>query len=204
MIILSLFDFSGGWSAPYERAGYTVIRLDIKAGIDIMTWDYKQIERGQVVGILAAPPCTHFTVSGAQYWNAKDQDGRTAENVALVYRTLEIVEHFQPTFWALENPIGRISTLVPELKGKRLLDFDPCDFGDPYTKRTVLYGHFSPFLVRCPVKPKRTSSQGSWLQNLGGKSERTKELRSLTPAGFANAFFQANNPKNLQCQPEPA
>lgn len=27
---------------------------------------------------------------------------------------------------------------------------------------------------------------------LGGKSERTKELRSMTPLGFAKAFFEAN------------
>jgi hypothetical protein len=27
---------------------------------------------------------------------------------------------------------------------------------------------------------------------LGGNSEKTKELRSLTPAGFAQAFFEAN------------
>jgi hypothetical protein len=27
---------------------------------------------------------------------------------------------------------------------------------------------------------------------LGGKSERTKKLRSVTPQGFAKAFFEAN------------
>jgi hypothetical protein len=27
---------------------------------------------------------------------------------------------------------------------------------------------------------------------LGGKSERTKELRSITPMGFAKAFYEAN------------
>jgi hypothetical protein len=29
--------------------------------------------------------------------------------------------------------------------------------------------------------------------NLGGKSERTKELRSITPLGFAYAFYKFNN-----------
>ena len=32
-----------------------------------------------VYGILAAPPCTDFAGSGAQYWKTKDEDGRTKE-----------------------------------------------------------------------------------------------------------------------------
>jgi hypothetical protein len=44
-----------------------------------------------------------------------------------------------------------------------------------------------------PVVKVRTSSQGSWIQRLGGSSERTKELRSVTPLGFAYAFAKANS-----------
>ena len=33
--ILSLFDASGNWSAPYRRAGYRVIQRDIQLGQDI-------------------------------------------------------------------------------------------------------------------------------------------------------------------------
>lgn len=29
---------------------------------------------------------------------------------------------------------------------------------------------------------------------LGGKSDRTKNIRSATPRGFARAVFEANNP----------
>lgn len=42
------------------------------------------------------------------------------------------------------------------------------------------------------LEPIRVCSQGSWVQRLGGKSERTKELRSMTPDGFARAFALAN------------
>jgi hypothetical protein len=69
--------------------------------------------------------------------------------------------------------------------------FDPCDYGDPYTKKTCLWGSFNrPKQNR--VEPQRVCSQGSWLMKLGGSSERTKELRSVTPPGFAQAFFEAN------------
>ncbi|MCB0374549.1 MAG: DNA cytosine methyltransferase [Sinomicrobium sp.] len=188
MTVLSLFDYSGTWSRPFRQVAH-VVQVDIKHGINIMSWDYRQHKN--VVGILAAPPCTDFAVSGAQYWPEKDKDGRTAQSIALVRKVLEIVEYHQPRFWALENPAGRIEKCVPELRGKRMLSFHPCDFGDPYTKRTILWGYFNPFLVRRPVTPERVCSQGSWLQKLGGKSEKTKELRSVTPTGFAQAFFEA-------------
>lgn len=69
--------------------------------------------------------------------------------------------------------------------------FHPWEYGDAYTKKTALWGEFNE-PVRTPVEPIRACAQGSWVQKLGGKSERTKELRSATPMGFARAFFLAN------------
>jgi len=43
------------------------------------------------------------------------------------------------------------------------------------------------------VEPVKVCEQGSWLQKLGGKSEKTKTLRSATPMGFARAFYEANH-----------
>jgi len=193
-IILSLFDTTGSWSKPYLDAGYKVIRVDIKDGIDILTWDYMQYPKGQVVGILAAPPCTDFSVSGAQYWPAKDQDGTTGYAVSLVKKTIEIIQHFQPQFFAIENPVGRIAKLVPEL-GKPYY-FQPYEFGDPWTKKTGIWGSFT-LPAKNPVEPVKWSDQGSWSQLLGGKGAYTKHIRSITPPAFARAFFEANNPANL-------
>lgn len=194
MKILSLFDYTGNWPLPYKQNGFEVIQVEIKLGTDIMTWDYTQIEKGSVYGILAAPPCTHYSVSGAQYWPEKDKDGRTEESNKLVRKTLEIIKYFDPYFWVLENPVGRIDACVPELKKYYLMSFNPCDYGNAYTKKTKLWGEFNPWLVQNPVKPERVSSQGSWLMKLGGKSEKTKTLRSKTPMGFAWAFYNANSP----------
>ena len=76
--------------------------------------------------------------------------------------------------------------------GPPKLIFQPHHYGDPYTKKTCLWGNFNPLLPRYDTQPERVCTQGSWLQRLGGSSERTKELRSMTPAGFASAFFTAN------------
>jgi hypothetical protein len=114
-------------------------------------------------------------------------DGRTLESMGVVLACLRIIAMCKPEWWALENPVGRLKYWM----GKPNFKFDPCDFGDAYTKRTYLWGCFlEP--VKHPVEPVRVSSQGSWLMRMGGKSDRTKELRSVTPPGFARAFFEAN------------
>ena len=188
--LLSLFDYSGAWSKPYRDAGWTVYQIDIKHGYDVNdTWWNNLVN---VQGILAAPPCTDFSVSGAQYWKQKDLDGRTQASLALIYRTLQLVAIHAPQFWCLENPVGRLNRLVPELVQYGPRYFQPYQFGDPWTKKTGLWGEFN-WPKESPVDPIRYTKQGSWTQKLGGKSERTKELRSITPAGFAAAFYKANS-----------
>jgi hypothetical protein len=230
--VLSLFDFTGAWARPFEDAGWNVLQVDIKHGDDVREfsarWLIENVCQGFLVdGVVASPPCTDFARSGARHWAEKDADGRTAASVHLVYQTLRTIDFLRPDFWAIENPIGRIGRLVPELGTPRCI-FDPCDFAgwtdlspedrrrldvlrarprgsaftaeeialvkrtNAYTKRTALWGCF-----RCPaprrVEPVRTSMQGSWLQHLGGAGERTKEERSVTPEGFARAFYLANH-----------
>jgi len=186
--LLSLFDYSGNWALPYRENGWNVIQVDVKLGYDILDFEYKGL--GEVGGILAAPPCTHFSVSGAQYWKAKDADGRTDKHLALIDKTIEIINWFNPNFWALENPVGRLKKLRPELGDPWY--FHPYEFGDPYTKKTGIWGKFN-IPTKNPVEPVRACKQGSWIQTLGGKSERTKTLRATTPMGFAWAFYEANH-----------
>ena len=188
--VLSLFDYTGNWARPYAEAGYDVVLVDIKHGIDVLDLNSEWFIENDydVHGILAGPPCTDFAGSGAQYWSAKDADGRTEASLALIRQTLAIVEFCQPAWWVLENPVGRLNRWL----GKPKMYFHPWEFGDAYTKKTALWGEFNTNLRRTPVEPIRVSSQGSWVQRLGGKSERTKELRSATPMGFARAFMEAN------------
>ena len=181
-LILDLCGGTGSWSRPYKEAGYDVINVTIPA-YDVRTFEPPK----QVYGVLAAPPCTDFSVSGAQYWKEKDKDGRTIDSMSIVMACLLIIAKCKPQFWALENPVGRLVGMM----GKYRMTFNPCDYGDAYTKKTCLWGVFNE-PIKHPVEPIRVSSQGSWIQRLGGKSEKTKELRSITPRGFADAFFQAN------------
>jgi hypothetical protein len=175
----------------------------------------------RVAGVLAAPPCTDFASSGARWWPSKDADGTTAQSVRIAEACIAIIRACKPEWWALENPVGRIARLVPGLAGVPVWYFDPVDYArravDPeserYTKKTGMWGSACrpatdrelherrPDLFPSPLEPvmyeKRrkdgTVVRGSWMwANLGGKSERTKTLRSNTPLGFARAFASVN------------
>jgi len=157
-----------------------------------------------IVGMLLAPPCTDFSCSGARHFAAKDAEGRTEKSGAMVRDCLRLVDAVEPDWWCHENPRGRIKRLVPEL-GQWLMHFNPADYAgfadDPdkesYSKDTYLYGDFNPDLPKNEREIvwyyDSKGNRGSWQwKHLGGKSERTKELRSVTPTGFAHAFAQAN------------
>jgi 5-methylcytosine-specific restriction endonuclease McrA len=94
--------------------------------------------RSPIRGILAAPPCTHFARSGAPHWKAKGE-AAIMEGLSVVDACLRLVAVCNPEWWALENPIGRLKKYI----GEPVYKFDPCDFGDPWTKRTWLWGRFN-------------------------------------------------------------
>ena len=189
--LLALFEITDTASGHYRRAGWGVVQVDIQSGTDILTWDYKQYSRTHFTGIIAFPPCTAYAVSGARWWKGKDASGETDYFDSLVKKMLEIIDYFRPglKFWWAENPVGRIAKRVPELTKYRLLTFNPCEFGDPYTKKTVLYGEFNPFLFRHHVP----ATEGSKMHKVAPTPER-QNIRSATPPGFARAIFEANNP----------
>lgn len=183
LTILSLCDYSGSWSQPYADDGYNVIRIDLKHGQDVRMMEY--IER--VHGILAAPPCTVFANSGARWERTHDE---MLEGLSVVDACLRLVAVCRPRWWVLENPIGKLKRYL----GKPTMMFNPCDYGDPYTKKTCLWGEFTPPMGmfiggNWSVEP----TEGSKMHTqYGGKSDKTKELRSITPPGFAKAFYLAN------------
>jgi hypothetical protein len=201
-LLISLFDYTGNASKPYKEAGWDVIQIDIKHGIDIMTWNpIKAVGVYNKVGIIAMIPCTDYALSGAVWFAEKDKDGRTAKSQRLVYMTKKVIDVYNDDgmleFWQVENPMSRIHKLNPWL-GNPVLKFNPCDYAgydpDPensrYNKKTWLWGNFN-IPEKKRLEPLQKEFPGHL--NLGGKSERTKELRSITPLGFAYAFYEANH-----------
>ncbi len=183
-MILDLCGGTGSWSKPYQEAGYDVRVIDINEGYDVRLFEYP----GKVHGILAAPPCTAFAGSGAQYWPSKDENGETILGLSIVDACLRIIAMTRPQWWALENPVGRLRRWL----GPPAYSFQPYEFGDPYTKRTLLWGEFTPPLPLFVGEVREVVPvEGSRMWRLPPSPERSA-LRSITPAGFAQAFFEVN------------
>jgi hypothetical protein len=203
-IILDLCGGTGSWSDPYRRAGYDVRVVTLPQDVR----DYSP--PASVHGILAAPPCTDFAVSGARWWASKPPP-----DLSIVRACLSIVEETGPKWWALENPVGRLRQFI----GAPGYSFQPWEFGDPWFKRTCIWGSHSRPLPTCTTAPEKTGERWrspltnhlspkptaeqiaklvktgmippDWIHRLGPSPERAT-LRSITPPGFARAFFEAN------------
>lgn len=175
-VILDLCSGTGNWSEPYVKANYTVKRYELRGGNDVRLFK-KPAER--IHGILAAPPCQHFSSAGAQYWEAKGNKA-LLDGLSIVDACFRIIFACSPRWWALENPPGRLR----EYLGGPQLIFNPCDYGATYTKRTLLWGNFN-----MPIKTPRIPIEfcPGW-----GKGSNRPALRAATSPEFAHAFFEAN------------
>lgn len=195
-IILDLCGGTGAWSKPYLDAGYDV-RLVTLPERDVRLYQPPE----KVHGILAAPPCTMFSISGARW---KRTDAQMMNAISMVDACLRIIYATKPVWWALENPVGKLIYYI----GKWKYNFQPYEYGDPWTKRTCLWGnHNQP--IKAPVEPVgqwtgRSDTSGmvdagradgflppDWVHKLGPSKNRAT-LRSMTPPGFAKAFYEAN------------
>ncbi len=180
-IILDLCGGSGAWSKPYKDSGYDV-RLITLPEFDVRDFT----PPAKVYGILAAPPCTMFSLARTKAKTPRFFN----EGMDIVLACLKIIwccridENLK--FWALENPVGYLRQFL----GKPAFTFQPWYFGDKSKKRTDLWGYFNspisaPGLNLWDCFPENYNSE-TWSRIVAKKD------RAITPAGFAKAFFEAN------------
>ena len=90
-MILDLCGGTGSWSKPYVEAGYEVRLVDMKTTGDVRLLEFPN----PVHGILAAPPCTHLSSSGARWWAEKGEEA-LLESLAVVDAYLRLVVMCRP------------------------------------------------------------------------------------------------------------
>lgn len=175
--ILDLCGGTGSWSKPYKDAGYDVRVIDLPQDVRLL-----ELPRMPVHGILAAPPCTYFC--RMRMCRGRPTDEQFKEGLSVVDACLRLVAMLKPAWWALENPSGYLHRWL----GHPTLKFQPWEFGDPWTKNTWIWGSFRPPMYRV-VQPlqRRVGSKRADPAMVEEFAERAR-----TPAGFAAAFYEAN------------
>lgn len=180
-IIYDLCAGTGSWSEFYVKAGYDVRRFDLPRDIRMMRDDGHR-----AWGILAAPPCTYFC--RMRMCRGRPTDEQFKEGLSVVDACLRAVAIHSLRglqWWVLENPQGYLSNWL----GEPQMKFDPWEYGDAWTKRTWLWGRFTPPMSNGSAVPK-TRRVGSKRSDPAMVEEFSERAR--TPAGFAQAFFEAN------------
>lgn len=214
--ILSLCDLSGVMVEPWLAAGYDATIVDLqhptgvteyrpndgwgllaKVGADVRMWPKSTNHRhGEIITagyhmVFAFPPCTDLAISGARWY--RDKGLRALIDALELVEACRLVCEASGAPYMIENPVGQLSTYWRKPDHA----FDPLDFGayvlagEQYTKRTHLWtgGGF----VMPAKRPLPESDEPNPIHFAPPGPERAN-FRSLTPRGFAQAVFEANEP----------
>lgn len=206
----------GSDSKPYFENGYDV-RL---VGSDIGIENFDPPEN--VYGIIANPECTEFSFAKSNSKYPRDMK----KGMFLVKECLRVIWECQynlPTplakrtnlkFWMLENPFG----LLRRYLGHPALIYNPYEYGDPYQKKTCVWGFFNLpekkyvdkecMTIKQIEKNKSNSKQSispsgkpfkkfndmldKEIHYKGNEHLSRQERRSICSPAFAKAFFLSN------------
>ena len=171
--------------------------------------DIYQDHKGEVAFLCAFPVCTDMAVSGSRWFNIKREQNPRFQDIAASYAIMcaDLAKRLVCPYY-VENPVSVLSTLWR----KPDYTFHPFEYGqyidrnhaehpvwpeyiapmDGYSKLTCLWSGNG--FIMPEKRPVDCHSFGSSTQHrkLGGKSIKTKNIRSATPRGFAIAVFQHN------------
>lgn len=130
--------------------------------------------------VIAFPPCTHLSSSGARWFAEKRADGRQQEGIDFF---MEFVHWHERSLrpLAIENPVGIMSTEYR--KPDQIIQ--PWQFGHGETKATCLWLHGLPKLEPTEVVDGRRPR----IHRMAPGPDRGKE-RSLTYTGIAEAMAE--------------
>lgn len=195
---------------PQHEGGVTVDGPVTRVGHIIdhpETWRVIRENADRIAFVAAFPVCTDVAVSGAAHWERKrSADPYFQAKATRLAEQCKTIAEMLGAPWFFENPVSAFSSIF----GKPDYSFHPYEYGgylpeddehplypeyikprDAYPKKTCLWtgGGF--------VMPERRpvdfgGGYSDQHKKLGGKSEKTKNIRSATPRGFAIAVFEAN------------
>lgn len=162
---------------------------------------------------MAFPVCTDLAVSGAAHFAKKAEADPDFQVKASNY-AIWCAEMFDaigcPYF--IENPVSRLATLWRKPDHK----FHPWQYGGYIPANEAQHPKWPEYIADSDAYPKLTclwtgngftmpkqrpvavaSGYSTQHLKLGGKSAKTKNIRSATPRGFARAVFKANRIEEL-------
>lgn len=206
-----LCDESGVMARPWAEAGIECwcvdvqhsIRRDRKDGNINFVWgdarSWTPPAGLNILFVAAFPPCTHVSVSGTR--DHPKKRGHMLRDALETFEACRQAAAWSGAPYCIENPVGILSS-IPHI-GKPDFYFHPWEYAgwnenDHYTKKTCLWtgnGFVMP--------PKRPAAHLAHIApdnriHFASPSSDRGDIRSVTPAGFAVAVFEANAPERYK------
>jgi hypothetical protein len=197
MRVLELFSGTHSVGNICKELGYEVISLDLKnadINCDILNWDYTIYPKGHFDIVWSSPPCDTFsrlrnTWIGRKLKSHGDtiitkeiiENDMMTIGVAILRKTEEIIDYFNPKLWFIENPsTGRMKEFLIH---RPYYDVDYCKYADwGYRKRTRIWTNKTDFIPKtckkdCGQINTNTKKHITSLNDIGGGSNRDKRYR---------------------------
>jgi hypothetical protein len=135
-----------------RRLGYEVVSIDDGSGFikrkeleslgttiitDIMSWDYKKYKHFDL--IWSSPPCKFYSCLLKCFKPKEDHEPSYQKGDEFVKKTLQIIDHFRPKQWFIENPRTGQLRSRPFMQSLQYVDVDYCQFDFLYQKPTRIW-----------------------------------------------------------------
>ena len=209
MKLLELFAGSRSIGKQADKLGIEVFSSDINNFdnidyvVNILEFDVTKVPFQPDI-IWASPPCTSFSVASiGHHWTGgkgayiPKTDGARL-GLELVKKTIEIINHFQPTYWFMENPRGVLRKL-PVVQGLKRNTVTYCQYGDERMKPTDIWTNSDVWVPRkmckngdpCHVAAPRGSRTGT--QGRSNAYERSKIPDELCQEILKSCLSESEN-----------
>lgn len=157
LIMLEFFAGEGLLAETFREAGYKVLTIDNNPKlnpdicVDILNFkkeDLPEEFRNPDVAFFGVP-CTKFSVAGrsSNFTNHMPNDVDSCIALALVYKSLELIEDLKPKSWFIENPMGYLRTF-PFMQKLIRKEVWYCRYGDNRAKPTDFWSNRGDWITK--------------------------------------------------------
>jgi len=178
MRVLIACEFSGIVRDEFLKLGHDAVSCDLLPS-DLPGPHYQGDIFNVIDGcwdlMIAHPPCTHLSVSGAKHFKSKKADGRQDAAAAFF---IKLIRAEIPRV-VVENPVCIMSSLYR--KPDQIIQ--PWQFGHGETKKTCLWLKGLPKLIPTDI----VNGRSDRIHKMPPSKDRSK-LRSITYRGIAQAM----------------